>query len=89
VKEHEDRALDNSWLFYHETKEKYERLRKIKQTVDPANVFTPNMFCVNATSLKKKPATTGILFQPAFHDEVHAPALHRALEARFGVRSKL
>lgn len=38
--------LDEVWNCYFEDREKYERLRKTRQRVDPDGTFTPNTFCV-------------------------------------------
>lgn len=38
--------LDESWKYYYEDQDKYERLQKARQTADPDGIFTPNPFCV-------------------------------------------
>ena len=40
--------LEKSWGFYHETPEKWARLKAIKKHVDPENIFTSNPFSVRA-----------------------------------------
>lgn len=42
----EEKNLAKAWPFYHESQEKYDRLRAIKKAVDPSGVFTPNKFSV-------------------------------------------
>ncbi len=42
--------LDELWAVYYDNREVYDRLLKIKQELDPQHVFTPNLFCVGATS---------------------------------------
>jgi hypothetical protein len=39
-------ALDKVWMFYHESKEKYERLGKVRGRVDKDGLWTPNAFAV-------------------------------------------
>lgn len=41
-----DHRMRNVWPRYYENQTKYNRLVRIKRTVDPANIFTPNEFCV-------------------------------------------
>lgn len=38
--------LDAVWDRYFEDRQKYERLQKVRQRVDPDGTFTPNPFCV-------------------------------------------
>jgi hypothetical protein len=38
--------LNESWKFYYENEEKYERLQEVRKRVDPDGVFTPNTFSV-------------------------------------------
>lgn len=39
-----DRVLDNVWQCMYDSKEKYERLRKIKGELDPDGLFSPDQF---------------------------------------------
>lgn len=41
-----DYNLANVWNKYHETKEKYDRIRAVRKRMDPDGTFTPNTFCV-------------------------------------------
>jgi hypothetical protein len=41
-----DHNMGNVWQTYHDSKVKYQRLKKVKKQVDPQGVFTPNAFCV-------------------------------------------
>jgi len=43
-------SLDAVWDKYYDSKEKYDRLCKLKQHIDPDNVFTANAFGVHAKS---------------------------------------
>ena len=38
--------MGRAWPYYHDSKEKYDKLCEIKRKIDPDNVFTPNTFCV-------------------------------------------
>ena len=38
--------MGRAWLYYHDSKEKYDKLCEIKRKIDLDNVFTPNTFCV-------------------------------------------
>jgi hypothetical protein len=49
-----DHTMHLVWPYYYENRAKYDRLVRIKQHVDPMNVFTPNTFVVG----------DDILFQP-------------------------
>ena len=46
--------LDSVWEKYYDTKEKYDRLVKIKRRVDPDYIFTANAFGVDATNAPKE-----------------------------------
>lgn len=46
----EQPVLDDMWELYFDDKAVYDRLLTIKQQLDPDHVFTPNLFCVGATS---------------------------------------
>lgn len=48
---------------YYDNPEKYTRLLKIKQTIDPKNVFTPNEFCIR----QEKPLKN-VLFSNAVYN---------------------
>jgi hypothetical protein len=39
-----DRALDQVWPHFYDSKEKYERLRRIKGKLDPDGLFSPDQF---------------------------------------------
>ena len=39
-----NRMLAEVWPYYYDSKEKYERLRKIKGTVDPHGLFSADQF---------------------------------------------
>lgn len=39
-----DRVLEDVWQFYYDSKEKYERLRRIKGTLDPKGLFSADPF---------------------------------------------
>lgn len=41
-----DQTLENQWQYYHDSQEKYERLRRIKFKADPDNVFNSSAFCL-------------------------------------------
>jgi FAD/FMN-containing dehydrogenase len=43
-------VLDEMWKLYFDDEAVYDRLLTIKQQLDPDHVFTPNRFCVGATS---------------------------------------
>ena len=45
-----DKDLPANHQYYYESKEMYDRLCEIKKKIDPDNVFTPNRFCVGASS---------------------------------------
>lgn len=38
--------MGRAWPYYHDSKEKYDKLCEIKRKIDPDGVFTPNTFCV-------------------------------------------
>jgi hypothetical protein len=44
----EEYDLEKSWAFYHETPEKWARLKAIKKQVDPGNMFSSNPFSIRA-----------------------------------------
>ena len=44
------RSLDDMWDLYYDSEEDYHRLLEIKKHLDPDHIFTPNRFCVGATS---------------------------------------
>jgi len=46
----EQPVLDDMWDLYYDSEEDYQRLLTIKQQLDPDHIFTPNLFCVGATS---------------------------------------
>lgn len=46
----EQPVLDHMWQLYFDDEAVYDRLLTIKQQLDPDHVFTPNLFCVGATS---------------------------------------
>ncbi|MCX5965533.1 MAG: BBE domain-containing protein [Cyanobacteria bacterium] len=39
-----DRVLENVWQYYYDSQEKYERLRRIKGTLDPDGLFSADDF---------------------------------------------
>jgi FAD binding domain len=41
-----DWNMENVWQYYYESKDKYQRLQKIRGVHDPDGTFTPNPFCV-------------------------------------------
>jgi hypothetical protein len=45
-----DANLDKNWSKYYQSEEDYQRVLTVKRKVDPDNVFTPNLFCVGASS---------------------------------------
>lgn len=49
----EDPVLDDMWELYFDDRAVYDRLLKIKQQLDPDHIFTPNLFCVGATSCER------------------------------------
>lgn len=49
--------LDDNWRFYHESEEKYLRLRAIKKAVDPEGVLVPNKFCIGWNQYSQDPIT--------------------------------
>jgi len=46
----EQPVLDDMWDLYYDSEEDYHRLLEIKKHLDPDHIFTPNRFCVGATS---------------------------------------
>ena len=42
-----NRVLDEVWQHYYDSQDKYDRLKAIKQTVDPDGIFTADEFCVD------------------------------------------
>ncbi|MFZ4720597.1 MAG: FAD-binding oxidoreductase [Ilumatobacteraceae bacterium] len=46
----ETAVLDYQWKLYFDDQPTYERLLAIKASLDPDHVFTPNLFCVGATT---------------------------------------
>lgn len=42
--------LDEQWHLYYDDREIYNRLLNVKKAVDPDHIFTPNLFCVGATT---------------------------------------
>jgi len=49
----EEPVLDHMWKLYYDDEAVYDRLLTIKQKLDPYHVFTPNLFCVGATSCSR------------------------------------
>ncbi|KAJ9614036.1 hypothetical protein H2200_002172 [Cladophialophora chaetospira] len=43
-----DWDMDNTWPFYFESRDKYERIGRQRGLADPNGTFTPNPFCVKA-----------------------------------------
>lgn len=39
-----DRVLEDVWQFYYDSEEKYERLRRIKGSLDPKGLFSADPF---------------------------------------------
>lgn len=48
-------SLDDSWQFYHESRDKYDRLLKAKGLFDPEKVFSPNPFCIGGMAKELPP----------------------------------
>ena len=42
-----NRVLDDVWQHYYDSQEKYDRLKAIKQTVDPDGIVTADEFSVD------------------------------------------
>ena len=52
--------LDRDWQCYFDSEAKYKRVLQTKHRVDPHEIFTPNLFCVGAsTSAKLRRNTAG------------------------------
>lgn len=46
----QDNNLDKDRKYYFQNEQVYERVLAVKRWIDPNNVFTPNLFCVGASS---------------------------------------
>jgi len=58
-----DWNLDENWEKFFDSREKYDRVLATKRTVDPHDIFTPNLFCIGAsTSAKLKKNLKGVKY---------------------------
>lgn len=58
-----DWNLDENWEKFFDSREKYNRVLATKKKFDPHDIFTPNLFCIGAsTSEKLKRNTQGVKY---------------------------
>jgi hypothetical protein len=72
----EDEDLDLVHKYYYDTEEDYLELLRIKRTVDPYDIFTPNLYCVGASRKYK----TALPNSPALDQEEEPTAKKARIE---------